>query len=80
MSAPFWCSLLSMTVIFHAKKWVRKFWWLQKAITDAYLFSRKDCKLDYIIQSMDKNFMVPVGGSIILGENKNEWEVRIKDW
>lgn len=32
-------------------------------------FSRKDCSIDYVVSSMDKNFMVPVGGSIVLGKH-----------
>lgn len=28
-------------------------------------------RLDYIVQSMDKNFLVPVGGAIVLGAPSN---------
>lgn len=31
----------------------------------------KQHRVDYVVQSMDKNFMVPVGGAVVLGSVKD---------
>ena len=32
---------------------------------------RRRCRVDYVVGSADKNFMVPVGGSVVLGREKD---------